>query len=235
MTFEEAAFGAEKVITVNRLERCPECEGSGIARGSAPQVCPHCGGTGRIRQVRTGFGFHFESISTCPYCHGMGRVVSDPCPECGGSGYVRRTRKLKVRIPPGIEDGVQIRLPGEGDAGTYGAPPGDLYLTVRLKPHPLFERQGADIFYDLEITFPQAALGDEVEVPTLNGKKRIRIPPGTQSGDTIRLKGLGFPRLEGRGRGDQYVRIKVVTPRKLTPEQRRLLIELARTMGLNLK
>ncbi|HIE08383.1 MAG TPA: molecular chaperone DnaJ [Armatimonadetes bacterium] len=235
VSLEEASQGAEKVVEVERMEVCEECAGSGVRRGARPQVCPKCGGAGRIREVRTGFGFHFESITTCDYCAGAGMVVSDPCPACGGAGRVSARRKVKVNIPPGVEDGVQIRVPGEGHAGTYGGPPGDLYVTVRIKPHPIFERRGRDIFYTLEISFPQAALGDEVEIPTLDGKRRLRIRPGTQSGETIRLKGLGLPGLEDRRRGDMFVRIKVAVPKDLTPEQRRLIYELAKTMGIKLK
>lgn len=236
VSLEEAATGAEKMTEVERMEVCSDCDGSGIRRGGGPQVCPKCKGTGKLREVRTGFGFHFESISTCDHCGGTGTVVSDPCPACGGVGRILVRRKVKVNIPPGVDDGVQIRLPGEGHFGTYGAPPGDLYVTVKVKPHPLFERRGRDILYTLEVSFPQAALGDEIEIPTLNNlRRKIRLSPGTQSGETIRLKGLGLPSLgEGR-RGDMFVKVKVAVPRNLTPEQRRLVMELAKAMGIKLK
>jgi len=230
LSFEEAAFGTERDVEVTRLEVCSVCRGSGARPGTQPTRCPTCGGTGQVRRIHQSLFGHFVNIATCTRCQGEGRVIEYPCPNCRGAGLERRTRRVRVRIPAGIDDGNQVRVAGEGNAGVKGGQPGDLYITVHVEPHPELTRQGHDLYYELAINFAQAALGDEVEVPTLDGRPTvIQIPPGTQPGEVLVLRGRGIPRLDGRGRGDQVIRVRVEVPRRLTEEQRRLLAELART------
>ncbi|RME79069.1 MAG: molecular chaperone DnaJ [Chloroflexi bacterium] len=230
LEFEEAIFGVEKEIEIPRQETCPTCTGSGVEPGTSPIRCPECNGTGEIRR-QSGF---FINIGTCPRCQGRGEIITTPCKECHGRGQVVRTRRLAVKVPPGVDNGTQIRLTGEGESGLNGGPPGNLYVVIRVKPHPYFRRQDDTIHLELAINITQAALGDEVEVPTLDGKVMMTIPAGTQTGDTIRLKGHGAPRLRRdgstAGRGDQVVTIQVRTPTNLTPYQRDLLLELGKTL-----
>ena len=232
VTFEEAASGVEKEITVNRPEVCATCGGSGAAPGTKRQKCSHCGGTGRVTvKQATAFG-QFQTVRTCPNCHGAGSIITTPCRDCGGSGRVRQSRTLKVKVPPGVDTGSRLRMAGEGEGGFNGGPPGDLYVYVTLRPHKTFRRQGDNVLCDFPISFSQAALGDEVEVPTLEGKVKLTIPEGTQTGTTFRLRGRGFPKLRGYGRGDQHVKVKVVTPTNLTEEQKEWLRQLS-TVPLN--
>ncbi|GIW40554.1 MAG: chaperone protein DnaJ [Candidatus Binatia bacterium] len=226
LKFEEAVFGTERVVEVPRTVVCEECHGEGTRGGRPRSACPRCRGTGQLRYQQ---GF-FTVAKTCPQCSGQGSVITDPCRTCGGSGLVQKVHKLTVRIPPGVDRGTRLRLRGEGERGLNGGPPGDLYVVIDVAEHPLFRRQGNDIVCEVPISFPQAALGTEIEVPTLSGKVKMKIPPGTQSGSVFRLRGHGVPDARGR-KGDQLVKIVVETPRRLTPRQRELLEEFARLSG----
>ncbi len=223
ITLEDVASGSKKRIKVPRYVTCSKCGGSGSEPGRGPDVCETCRGTGESRTTRrTPFG-HFTSITTCDRCGGTGRVVTHPCPECRGRGAVRRTKELEVKIPAGIDEGSSLRMVGEGERGETGGSPGDLYVMVHVKPHAVFERHGDDIVCEVPIGFHQAALGDEVQVPTLDGEARFHIPPDTQTGTVFRLRGKGLPSLSGSTRGDEYVRVVVRTPKDLTKEQKELL------------
>jgi molecular chaperone DnaJ len=217
--FAEMASGVERQLTIPREENCETCGGSGLAPGAKAQTCRSCGGRGQVR-VSQGF---FTMVRTCPQCGGSGQTISDPCPSCGGAGRVERKRQLKVAVPAGIEDGTRLRVVGEGEAGVHGGPPGDLYVVVRVEPHELFVREGADLHLEQEISAFLAALGTELQVPTLNGNEELKIPAGSQPGDIVTLKGKGLPRLRRSGRGDFMVHLKVVVPRKLTAKQREAL------------
>ncbi len=230
LSLEEAAFGTTVTVEVPRWEICPDCRGDGAEPGTPIRPCVQCGGTGELRQVRNTPLGRFVNVQPCPRCGGQGRRPETPCHTCRGHGRVHRIRKLEgIRIPPGVDDGTRVRVPGEGEAGERGAPPGDLYLFISVKKHPFFEREGDDLHCEVPISFVQAALGDELEVPSLDGKRlTLRIPEGTQTGTVFRLRGEGVPRVRGQGRGDLLVRVKVVTPSRLTPRQRELLQEFAR-------
>jgi molecular chaperone DnaJ len=227
VSFEEAAFGAEKTISVPRMTVCSACQGKGAKPGTAPQTCPTCRGSGQVR-FQQGF---FTIARTCTQCGGQGMIITDPCTTCRGTGTVRKTSTLQVKIPAGVDTGARLKLRGEGEASPTGGPPGDLYVLIRVREHPLFERHNNEVICEIPISFPQAALGAEIEVPTLEGKIKMKVPAGTQSGNVFRLRGKGIPDLRGGGRGDQLVRVVVETPRKLTPRQRELLEEFARLDG----
>jgi molecular chaperone DnaJ len=231
LTFEEAAFGCEKEIEVARLDMCPSCHGTGADPGTSPIRCPQCNGTGEIRRVRQSVFGSFVNVGTCGRCSGEGEVVNTPCSECRGQKQVRTTKRLSISVPPGVDDGTQIRLSEEGQAGLRGGLPGNLYVVISVRKHPYFKRQNSDVFLELPINVAQSALGDEVEVPTLDGAESLVIPAGTQTGEVFRLRGKGIPYLRGEGRGDQLVTVYVVTPKKLTPEQQELFQELAKTLG----
>ena len=231
LTFEEAAFGCSKEIPVSRIEDCPDCGGSGCEKGTTPEVCKRCSGTGTVRsQVRTAFGV-MSSQSACPECSGTGKIIHSPCPKCRGKGAVRKNTTAKVEFPAGIDDGQTLSVHGLGHRGLNGGPAGDLLVTVSVLPHSQFEREGFDVYYDMPITITQAALGDSVEVPTLDGKVKYTIPDGTQTGTVFRLRGKGIPRLNSSGRGDQFVKVTVQTPMNLTGEQKELLRKLGETFG----
>jgi len=231
LDFVDAALGVETEIEVPRTERCPHCRGNRAEPGTPVRDCSRCHGAGEIRHVRqTAFG-RFVNVAPCPDCRGEGKRIETPCRECGGAGMVRRRRTIKVKIPAGVDDGQRIRLAGEGAAGERGGPPGDLYIFVSVRPHEFFRRQGNDVICEVPISFVQAALGDEIEVPTLYGPAKLRIPEGTQTGTRFRLKGQGIADPRGYGRGDQYVEAKVVTPTRLSAKQRELLREFARLGG----
>lgn len=231
ITLEEAVFGAEKDLQVTRLETCSDCRGSGAAPGTSPVRCPQCGGTGEVRRaVQSLFG-SFINVTTCPRCDGEGEIVTTPCPTCKGQKRVYVTRTLRVTVPPGIDDGMQIRLAGEGEHGLHGGPPGNLYVVVNIKKHPLFQREGNDLLLELPINIAQAALGDQIQIPTLNGEVSFTLPPGTQHGQTFRIKDAGVPYLRRNGRGDLIITARVVVPKKLTEQQKALLRELARSLG----
>lgn len=223
LTFEEAAFGAEKEVTASRVEDCDQCHGSGAAPGTSAETCPRCKGTGSVRTQQNFMGMTMQSTAACPDCRGTGRIIRTPCSRCKGKGKVRRSHKLMVKFPAGIDDGQTLRVRGEGNTGLNGGPNGDLMVTVSVRSHPLFTRQGQDVYCEMPITFTQAACGAEVEVPTLDGKVRYTIGEGTQTGTTFRLKGKGIPYVNGRSRGDQYVTVVVETPTRLTREQKDLL------------
>ena len=221
ISFEEAAFGAERNIQIPRRETCSTCTGSGIKPGSQPQTCPTCQGNGYVA-ISQGF---FSMTRTCTQCRGRGTIIKDPCRDCRGTGRVKRTRRVKVKIPAGVDHGSRLRLAGEGEAGFRGGPSGDLYIGLRVKSHSIFKRDGNNIVCEVPISFSQAALGAQIKVPTLNGRVRLKIPPGTQSNKIFRLKGQGIPYLRSSGRGDQWVKVVVETPVNLTGEQKELLMK----------
>ncbi|MEA3459567.1 MAG: molecular chaperone DnaJ [Chloroflexota bacterium] len=231
IAFEEAVSGCEKDIEVSRYEVCPRCHGSGAEPGTSPIRCPRCNGTGKVRRTQRSIFGSFVSVTTCPRCGGTGEVITTPCRKCGGKGRVRVKRKISVSIPAGVEDGMQVRLAGQGELGKNGGPPGDLYVALSVEKHPYFRRRNNDIVLELAINVAQAALGDEVMVPTLDGDEKLAIPAGTQTGKVFRLKGKGVPYLRRNGRGDQLVIVQVMTPTDLDEEQRRLFKELAKTLG----
>jgi len=221
ITFEEAAHGCEKEISVTKPERCEACEGSGAEPGSRVKTCPTCGGRG---QVITSRGI-FSIAQTCPHCQGAGRIIEKPCKTCRGTGRGERTSKITLRIPAGVDTASRLRSVGNGEAGLRGGPPGDLYVVIHVRPHDIFQRDGDDLLCEIPIGFVQAALGAEIEVPTLEGKAGIRIPPGTQPGTMFRLKGKGVKSIQGYGHGDLHVRINVEVPTHLTPAQKSKLQE----------
>ena len=231
ISFTEAAFGCEKSVTIERSEQCPTCKGSGCAPGTTPEICPDCHGSGTVQTRRqTPMGV-FASNGPCRKCGGTGRLIHQPCSDCRGSGAVRKRRTIKVNIPAGIDHGQTISLRGQGGAGKNGGPAGDLLITVMVQPHEIFRRDGVDVFCEAPITFTQAVLGAELEIPTIDGKVKYSIPEGTQSGTTFRLKGKGIPGLNGRARGDQYVTVYIETPRNLNREQKEALRKFSDTLG----
>ena len=239
ITFEEAVTGVEKEIEINRYERCEECNGSGAAPGTTPSRCPECNGTGEVRSVRQTFLGSMISVNTCPRCQGRGEVITTPCETCGGSGRMRATRRLKVTIPAGVDQGMKIRIAGEGEPGEFGGPPGNLYVVVNVKAHKYFKRRNDDILLEITINMAQAALGDHVKVPTVEeGDADLVIPAGTQTGKSFRLRNKGFPRLRrdgtAAGRGDEWIIVQVAVPKNLTDRQRELLEELAETLDTNI-
>lgn len=230
LEFADVVDTVEKVISLRRNEACETCHGSGAKAGTSPATCQQCAGAG---VVMTSAGF-FSMRSACPRCQGRGEVITDPCAKCHGSGRVAKEREITIKIPPGIEDGMTLRVAGEGEAGENGAPPGDLLCDVHIKPHPLFKRAGADVYLVLPVGFAQAALGATVEVPTLKGKADFKIARGTQSGQVLRMRGEGFPKLDGYGKGDQLVEIAIEVPAKLTKDQEKLLRDFAETEEQNI-
>ncbi|OPY56385.1 MAG: Chaperone protein DnaJ [Pelotomaculum sp. PtaU1.Bin035] len=228
ISLNEAAFGLEREIKVPRIETCGTCGGSRAAAGSKPQTCLACGGTGQMQFAQsTPFGRVVQS-RTCERCRGTGKIIEKPCPTCRGAGQVRKTRNIKVNVPPGVDNGSRLRLAGEGEAGVRGGSPGDLYVYIHVKPHRFFQREGDDLICEIPISFVQATIGEELEVPTLEGKVKLKVPEGTQTGTVFRLKGKGIPHLNGYGQGDQHVKVKVVTPVKLSDKQKELLKEFSR-------
>jgi molecular chaperone DnaJ len=228
--FKEAVFGKEMDITIPRTENCDTCHGSGAKPGTKPETCSTCKGSGQQEVIQnTAFG-RIVNRRMCSACNGQGTTVKDKCGDCHGAGKVKKQRKIHIKIPAGVDDGAQLRVSGEGEAGSKGGPPGDLYIVIRVKPHEFFEREGDDIYCEIPLTFAQAALGDEIEIPTLTEKVKLKIPAGTQTGTYFRLKGKGVPRLRGYGQGDQHVKVVIVTPTNLTDEQRDLLRQFA---GMN--
>jgi len=232
VSFEEAAFGCKKDITVNRIEVCPDCNGNGCAPGTTPEVCPECNGSGSVRTTqRTPFGMA-QTTGPCQKCRGTGKIIHQPCKSCRGAGNIRKQHKVNVSVPAGIDDGQTISLRNQGSAGANGGPQGDLLVTITVRPHARFERgDGNSVLMDQEISYAQAALGSEVEVPTLDGPVKISIPEGTQPGAVFRLRGKGIPYLRGSGRGDQFVTINVVVPKGLSSAQKELLRQFAESMG----
>ncbi|SCM80278.1 chaperone Hsp40, co-chaperone with DnaK [uncultured Sporomusa sp.] len=232
ISFEDAAFGLETEIQVPRTEDCGTCQGSGAAPGTHPETCPECRGTGQVQVTQnTPFG-RMVNVRSCERCRGEGKIVKTPCKECNGRGKVRVKRKIKIKVPGGVDNGSRLRVAHEGEAGQRGGPPGDLYVYLFVKQHKLFTREGNDVVCEVPINFVQAALGDEIEVPTLDGRVKLKVPEGTQTGTVFRIKDKGIPHLRGHGRGDQHVRVKIVTPKKLTDRQKELLQEFAKAGGV---
>lgn len=230
LDFEEAVFGCKKEIPVNMVETCPDCKGTGCAEGTHPETCPDCGGRGTVvRTQRTAMGM-MQSTSQCPRCNGRGQVIHTPCPTCKGNGRIRKKKTVSVTIPAGIDNGQTVSLRGLGNEGVNGGAPGDLLVTVTVRAHALFERDGSSILLDLPISYAQAVLGAEVTVPTLTGKVKLTIPEGTDTGTTFRLKGKGVPFLRGNGSGDQFVTVNIETPKKLNDTQKETLRKFAESM-----
>lgn len=230
ITFEEAAFGTKKQVTINKYVECEACGGSGAAAGSSKVTCPKCGGTGEIRTTqRTPFG-QFQSVSACDRCEGTGKIIETPCSECGGTGKVRKDVTMSVDVPAGVDNDSVISIKGQGDPGINGGPFGDLYLAITVKPHKLFKRKGQDLWLEIPVSFAQAALGDELVVPTLNEKVSYTIPPGTQPETIFRLKGKGIKSLRGNKMGDMYVKVILEVPIKLNSKQKSLIAELGETL-----
>ena len=233
LTFEEAAFGCEKEVSAQRIENCSACSGSGSADG-AVESCSHCHGTGQVRTVQNFMGMQMQSTSVCPMCNGRGKMVKNPCTTCKGKGKVRRTQKIKVKIPAGVDAGQSVRVRGEGCVGANGGPSGDLLVEIYIKRHPIFTRQNMDVLCEVPITFSQAALGAEIEVPTLDGRIKYEIPEGTQTGKMFVMSGRGVPSVSNpKRRGNHLFTVVVETPTKLTKEQRELLRQLDATMDNN--
>jgi molecular chaperone DnaJ len=231
ITLEEAASGMTAQLRIPRLEGCETCKGSGAASGTQPEACVTCGGTGQVRYQQ---GF-FSVARTCNSCRGAGRIIKTPCGDCNGTGRVEREKHMEVKIPAGVETGSRLRVQGEGEGGTQGGPSGDLYVVIHVAEHDQFERQGNNLYEAVPITFAQAALGADVMVKTLDGEEKLKIPMGTQTGTVFRLKGKGMPQLGGRGKGDLFVSVSVITPTSLTREQRRLLEQLAEVENKDLE
>jgi len=231
VTFEEAALGCEKEISITRTEVCDTCHGTRARPGSQPTRCPECNGTGQVRRVQRSLFGQFVNTSVCGQCHGEGSLITEPCLDCRGSGLQKQKRHISVKVPAGVDDGNTMRLTGEGDAGSRGGSPGNLYVEISVARHEFFTREDDAVLYDLPVNFAEAALGTEVEVPTLYGESKLKIPTGSQNGRIFKLKDKGIPHLRGGGRGDQLVILHVVTPESLNKEQRRLFEELAKTLG----
>jgi molecular chaperone DnaJ len=227
ITLEEAAKGTEKEIEVPRTEKCEVCNGSGASPGTSPRTCPKCNGAGKVQHMRKSSFAMYVQVTPCSTCRGKGMLIDSPCKNCRGTGLVKKRRKISVKIPVGIDEGYQLRLRGEGEMAPNGGEAGDLYVLVHITQHELFMREGDDLWHVLMLSYPQAALGTEVSVPTLDGSTTVKIRPGTQAGETIRLKGKGMPRFRGYGKGDLLVRVGISVPEKLTPKQRALLEQLA--------
>ena len=231
ISFMEAAKGCTKTVTVNRSETCSDCGGSGAAKGTQPQTCPECGGSGVVtQQKRTPFGV-MQSTRPCSRCGGKGKIIKEPCKHCGGSGQTTKSKKLEVTIPAGIDDGQSIAMRGQGNAGVNGGPAGDVIIVVTVRPDTLFERDGFDVYVTVPVTYAQAVLGAQVVVPTVDGKVQYDVPEGTQPGTTFRLRGKGIRYLNGKGRGDQYVKVSVEVPKKLSKEQRTALEKFEKTLA----
>ncbi len=231
ISFEDAAKGCKQKVSVTRIAPCEECGGSGARRGTSPTTCPDCGGSGQVaRAQRTPIGV-VQMQTPCSRCDGRGRIIDSPCAACSGQGRTRKTEEMGINIPAGIDDGQVITIPGKGNAGINGGPAGDLNVQVTVRPHALFERDGYNIWYELPITYAQAALGDEVEIPTLDGKISYDIKEGTQPGDILRIRGKGIPYLRGRGVGDLLLKVVVEVPKNLSKEQKKLLQEFEASTG----
>jgi molecular chaperone DnaJ len=225
VTFEEAAFGCKKKINITKMENCPTCGGTGAKKGTNPETCQYCHGTGQIKtQQRTILGY-MTNVTTCTHCNGTGKIIKDPCRDCRGTGKVRNSRTIEINIPAGIDDGQTMQLSGQGEPGERGGPSGDLLITVRVRRHEIFERRDNDVYLEMPISFVQAALGATLTVPTLDGVVEYDIPEGTQSGTRFRLRGKGIPFIRGKGRGDQYVTVTVEVPKNLSSKQKELLKE----------
>ena len=231
ISFEEAVFGTERELTIPRAEVCSSCRGSGAEPGSSAQSCPQCRGTGQIRRATQSIFGQIVNVAACPRCRGEGKVIEKPCRQCAGVGHRPGEKQVRVRIPAGVDSGSQIRLSGEGEPGPRGGEAGDLYIALHVKGHPVLQRNGTDVIYELPLSVVQAALGDSVEIPTVDGPQRLEIPPGTQYGRVFRLHGHGVPHLRSGRRGDQIIYVRVVIPTNLTPDQREALKSLGEVSG----
>ncbi|WP_195957189.1 molecular chaperone DnaJ [Enterococcus gallinarum] len=231
LSFEEAIFGVEKNIQYNREETCHTCGGNGAKPGTQPETCHKCHGSGTINVERQTPLGRVMSRQTCDVCHGTGKEIKEPCTTCHGTGHEKKKHSVKVNVPAGVEDGQQMRLSGQGEAGSNGGPYGDLYVVFRVEESDIFDRDGSEIYYELPLNFVQAALGDEVNVPTVHGNVKLKIPAGTQTGTNFRLRGKGAPKLRGNGNGDQQVKVKLITPKNLNEEQKEALWAYAKASG----
>lgn len=231
LTLEEVASGVSKDLDVRHKKKCPKCNGTRAEPGSSVKTCPQCNGAGQVKQVQNTPLGQFATVSKCPQCNGEGQHVEKPCTECHGSGLKTTTNKISINIPAGVETGTKLRVSGEGDDGIRGAPSGDLYVTIKVLKHDLFRRKGQDLFYDLPISYVQACLGDSVDVPTIDGEASLNIPAGTQSGSTFKLRGEGIKSLNWSGKGNLYVKVQVVVPKKLSAKQKEVLKEFADVSG----
>lgn len=229
ITLEEAALGKEQTLRIPRLEKCDECEGNGAEKGTQPETCTNCGGSGQTRYQQ---GF-FSVMRTCPNCSGRGQIIKNPCKNCRGAGRIEKEKTLEIKIPAGVETGSRLRITGEGEGGINGGPAGDLFVVLHVEEHEIFERQGANLYSAVPISFAQAALGAEIEVKTLDGEENLKVPAGTQTGTVFRLKSKGMPALGGRGKGDLFVAVTLITPKTLNKEQRKLLEQLAEIEDIN--
>ncbi|MFV0558131.1 MAG: molecular chaperone DnaJ [Enterococcus sp.] len=234
LKFEEAIFGVEKTVKYNREESCHTCQGNGAKPGTQPETCHKCHGSGSINVERQTPLGRVMSRQTCDVCRGTGKEIKSPCPTCHGAGHEKKAHQVKVNVPAGVEDGQQMRLANQGEAGTNGGPYGDLYVVFRVEESDIFDRDGAEIYYELPLNFVQAALGDEINVPTVHGEVKLKVPAGTQSGTNFRLRGKGAPKLRGNGNGDQQVRVKVLTPRNLNENQKDALRQFAEASGFTI-
>ncbi|MEK3807894.1 MULTISPECIES: molecular chaperone DnaJ [unclassified Metabacillus] len=231
IAFEEAVFGKETTIEIPREETCDTCDGSGAKPGTKPETCSHCSGSGQLNvEQNTPFG-RIVNRRVCHYCSGTGKQIKHKCSTCGGAGKVQKRKKISVKIPAGVDDGQQLRVSGQGEPGVNGGPSGDLYVVFNVRPHEFFERNGDDIYCEMPLTFAQAALGDEIEVPTLHGKVKLKVPAGTQTGTKFRMKGKGVANVRGYGQGDQHIVIRVLTPTNINEKQKELLREFAEMSG----
>ena len=231
LSFEEAALGCEKEIDIKRTESCDTCHGTGSKPGVNPTRCPNCDGSGQVRRVQRSLFGQFIQSAVCTQCRGEGSIITDPCPNCKGSGFQKQKRRIAVKVPAGVDDGNGIKLRGEGDAGSRGGSPGNLYVMLSVAQHDFFTREGDNVIYDLPVSFTEAALGTEIEVPTLYGDTRLKIPAGSQTDKVFRLKDKGIAHVNSHGRGDQLVRLRVITPDSLNKEQRKLFEELSKSLG----
>lgn len=221
--FEEAAFGKQMQIKVPRMENCPDCGGTGAEKGSGLEICPECHGMGQKQTVRRMGFMQMQTLETCTRCHGSGKIPKKVCSHCHGEGKIKVTREMMLNIPRGVDNGTRLRIAGGGQAGERGGQPGDLFVYINIRPHQIFKRQGNDVYCEVPISFVQAALGAEIETPTVDGKIQLKVPAGTQSGSVLKVPGKGIPFMRGEGRGDELVTIKVLTPRNLTERQKNLL------------
>ena len=235
ITLEEAANGADKEVTVRHDVFCPVCEGSKAEPGSEVETCPVCGGTGQRKQIRQSLFGQVMNVVQCGECNGTGKIIKEPCHNCKGKGTIKESKTLNIKIPAGVESGNRLRVSGEGNVGDVGGGNGDLYVEIYIKRHEYFERDGANLYYEKQISFVQASLGDTVDIPTINGEVELKIPPGTQSGTTFRLRDQGMPYMRRAGKGNLYVNITVVVPQKLSKEQKKLLIQFGEISGDEIK
>ncbi len=231
ITFEEAAFGTTKTINVRKYVKCDKCQGSGAAPGTSKHSCPRCGGTGQVQTVRNTLFGQVQTASTCPECGGTGQKIDTPCPDCSGSGQIMKNIKIEVKIPAGVDEGSVLPIRGQGEPGRNGGPNGDLYVVLAVAPHKLFDREGNDLYLDIPISFTQAALGDEITVPTLEGKVSYKVPAGTQPGTVFRLRGKGVADVHGGRMGDLYVKVTLEVPTKLNAEQKKIIKQMGDTVG----